>query len=154
MIRTVTWRMPSGFSTGACDGCFCCNQRATYNPLNCIAYCDVIPTIIERYHQIDLSYDPIPEHCSCSPSTFIRGDVNGDGKVLAEPTDIIYYANWAFLGHAPPPCLAAADANGDRFVGGTTDDMIYCRGPRTLDPSASTSTFGGNRRSSNTLRCL
>ena len=60
----------------------------------------------------------------CDPH-FIRGDVNGDGKVPAEPTDIIYYASWAFLGQDPPPCMAAADVNGDAFVGGGTDDIIY-----------------------------
>jgi hypothetical protein len=54
-----------------------------------------------------------------------RGDVNGDGAVPGSTVDILYYANWAFLGQAPPPCRAAADANGDGQVGGTTADIIF-----------------------------
>jgi hypothetical protein len=56
---------------------------------------------------------------------FVRGDVNADGGVPGSTADIIYYANWAFLGQEVPPCLAAADANGDGFAGGTTVDIIY-----------------------------
>ena len=57
---------------------------------------------------------------------FLRGDVNGSGDVPGSTVDMIYYANWVFLGSGPPPpCLAAADANGDGFAGGSTTDIIY-----------------------------
>ena len=44
-------------------------------------------------------------------STFIfrRGDVNGDGAVPGATADIVFLANFLFLGRSRPPCLAAAD---------------------------------------------
>jgi hypothetical protein len=56
---------------------------------------------------------------------FLRGDVNGDGGVPGTTTDMIFLANFLFLGGARPPCLAAADVNGVEGVPGTTTDLIY-----------------------------
>jgi RHS repeat-associated protein len=56
---------------------------------------------------------------------FIRGDCDGDGFVGGTTADIIFYANWAFLGGEVPACLAACDADGDGFAGGSTADIVY-----------------------------
>ena len=67
--------------------------------------------------------------CAACPTVqprFLRGDVNGDGEVVASVTDMVFYANRVFLGRGNDfPCRAAADANGDGFVGGSTDDIIF-----------------------------
>lgn len=47
----------------------------------------------------------------------LRGDVDGDGKVPGDTVDILAYVRHCFLGSPPPPCLAAADADGDGAVG-------------------------------------
>jgi hypothetical protein len=69
---------------------------------------------------------PIPTPTGVGP--FIRGDMNGDGGVPGTTADILYYASWAFLGIQPePPCLAAADADGDGAVPVVTD-IVYLAG--------------------------
>jgi len=89
------------------------------NPLDCIAYCEFIPTIKENNPDVDLSYDPMPEHCSCDPSSvFIRGNSDAQGDVNI--TDAIFTLLFLFRGDTEPPCLDAADTD-DSGVLDTTD---------------------------------
>jgi len=53
----------------------------------------------------DLTGDP--ESCCV-----IRGDVNNDGEG-PDISDVVYLANYMFVGGPTPPCMAAANANGD-----------------------------------------
>ena len=39
--------------------------------------------------------------------------------------DIVFLANFLFLGGNPPPCRAAADVNGDGEVPGSTTDIVF-----------------------------
>jgi hypothetical protein len=58
-------------------------------------------------------------------TSFIRGDCNGDGKVIGQLTDAIALLGWIFLGDADPPCLAACDVNGDGKVAGSVTDALF-----------------------------
>ena len=83
------------------------------NPLNCVAYCEVIPTIAENKPALtEFVFDPMPEHCDCdSSSVFIRG--NSDAVGAVNITDAIFTLWFLFLGEAAPPCFDAADTNDD-----------------------------------------
>ena len=50
---------------------------------------------------------PVDEHC------FRLGDVDGDGSVCGTPVDVIYLANYLYRGGDAPPCMAAADIDGN-----------------------------------------
>jgi hypothetical protein len=63
--------------------------------------------------------------CEAEVGPFVRGDINGDGEVPGSTTDIVFLANFLFLGGAEPPCRAAADVNGDGGVPGSTTDIVF-----------------------------
>ena len=96
------------------------------NPLDCFAYCSVIPAIKEKNRWISILYDPRPDDCGCE--FFRRGDANADGKV--DVADIVGSIDDLFPGFLliPPAddraiCSDAADANDD----GVRDvsDVVY-----------------------------
>ena len=81
-----------------------------------------LPTVSDLLNGADLDCEPGGE----GVGPFVRGDVNNDGGVPGSTVDMIFYANWVFVGSGPQPeCMSAADANGDGFVGGSTTDIIY-----------------------------
>ena len=92
------------------------------NPLNCFAYCSVIPAIKEnsaRRRKVGarvivmvrgtlILHDPVPGDCECAPQ-FRRGDPNGDGD--RNLTDAVFVLTHLFGGGDEPSCLKSADAN-------------------------------------------
>jgi hypothetical protein len=62
---------------------------------------------------------------SVGTGPFIRGDCNGDGVSVGNPTDAIFILSYLFLGGVRPPCLAACDMNGDGGVPGNPTDALY-----------------------------
>jgi hypothetical protein len=74
--------------------------------------------------QADTDGDGVGDACPIGPF-FVRGDANGDGGVPGSTTDLIFLANFLFLGGLRPPCMAAADVNGDGGVPGSTTDIIF-----------------------------
>ena len=59
------------------------------------------------------------------PTSFVRGDCNGDGRVPGSPTDALFLLNFAFASGPAPRCLQACDANRDGRVLGTVVDSVY-----------------------------
>ncbi|MEM7263598.1 MAG: dockerin type I domain-containing protein [Planctomycetota bacterium] len=56
---------------------------------------------------------------------FLRGDMNGDGRVTM--TDASYFSLWLGLGGPPPVCMRAADMDGDGVLG-LRDTLSLLRG--------------------------
>jgi hypothetical protein len=65
--------------------------------------------------EIQVTTVPRPDH-------YLRGDCDGDGKLIAPITDALFLLNYSFGQGESPPCFAAcdADANG-QFAGRVTD---------------------------------
>ncbi len=56
---------------------------------------------------------------------FVRGDCDGDGRVLGRLTDAYYMLRFNFIGDVNPPCFSACDANGDGVFFGDISDPVY-----------------------------
>ena len=109
------------------------------NPLDCFAYCSVIPVIEERHNQDSffLWHDPLPDDCDCAvlPS-FRRGDANADGD--SNITDAVGILEHLFGSGEKPSCLGSADANDS----GTIDiadpvfllNFLFSGGPQPAEP--------------------
>ena len=56
---------------------------------------------------------------------FIRGDMDGDNWLGVD--DAVYALNFLFIGGPVPPCLAAADADGDDAFNGLLEVLFILR---------------------------
>ncbi len=71
---------------------------------------------------------------------FLRGDCNGDGRVVGQVADAVFMLNFNFAGGSAPGCYAACDVNGDgRFQGAVTDAIAllnfnFLGGPPPAEP--------------------
>lgn len=72
------------------------------------------------------------------PSSFLRGDIDGDGEVVAL-IDAIFGLDWGFNDGDDPPCEDAADVDGDNSVDVLSDvisllNWQYMGGDAPADP--------------------
>ncbi len=71
-----------------------------------------------------------------APIIFRRGFINRDSKV--DISDAIYLLSWLFTGSTPPPCMAAANANGQGKVDLSDAiwllNWVFLGGPRPPEP--------------------
>ncbi len=61
---------------------------------------------------------------NCVPR-LVRGDCNGDGRVLGSVSDAVFLLAANFNAGPLPECLAACDADGDGAVVGQVTDSVY-----------------------------
>ena len=90
---------------------------------------DLLPafgsTAIEGTDTICIVSAPGGGAAALSPTLFVRGDCDGDGRASGSVTDAVFLLTYNFMGGAEPPCMAACDANGDGQVSRSATDAVY-----------------------------
>jgi len=80
------------------------------------------------------------EPCLETGINFLRGDCNGDTRVIGQVADAVFLLNFNFTGGTVPPCMAACDADANGRVAGTVTDSIFLLnfnflgGPGPIEP--------------------
>ncbi|MCK4607493.1 MAG: thrombospondin type 3 repeat-containing protein [candidate division Zixibacteria bacterium] len=114
--------LPVGFDDTAYSITIGPISSAHQNKTICLDSCFYPPTGLWRWVSVGGSYLPGWDgpHCYTvvDPAACcrLRGDINHDGALPIDITDLVYLINYMFLDGPEPPCMEEADVNADGAV--------------------------------------